>query len=700
MKNRKLFLLPIILLVLTGCKSGKTLETPTLMINDKKTGLTWAPVANASGYEVKVNNGKAKPIGSSNIGYDFAEDVGTYSVSIIAKGGNGYADSKPAKFDYSTKETDLGNFRTDNGVITWGIFKGESLLFKEIGQEDYVTLDASAGSYTPTSGCIFEFYAKPGFNEQDNVFYVENPEAVARRMVAASPRATNTLIIEDGYGPTNSDLADKYKAYNENKNWAECSATATLSTMNAGYTDGKCVQYQFWHHGWHYMFETPITMDKAYDTISFAVKGAPDESLSLSFVIKQSFIVNTPIGAIDLAGARLSYSIAFENSNWTRYSVSLKDSGWIIKDTDLGDISINSVIGFLDSYGFTLDSVSDLCPLFNSFQLRMKAAGDSTGSNAYMYFDDIALSYTGERTSKETMLAIQESYAFRSDNSNGIIEFNEDRSQATVKYVQNEQQETLQVNSEIINGELHLTAANNALDLYLTTEDGGFTFTTRTASGTLANIFANAEMGVYKMLDDFESYTATGIGYDYNNPAENRSGMRANYYFDYYGGGSTSPLGGTNWDLMKSADYFDLYKTTGLYDSQCARVKHNRGAAMRYINYNLYDGSATAITNGGSLVFFAKGSDTEDVKIKIRAYMVNKVDKNNQITAGTVSTLFDDVTIHQNSGNYAGWQKYEFQLAANKTYYGFSITTIHNNGSGATYFYLDNIYVYSSVNPF
>ena len=189
-------------------------------------------------------------------------------------------------------------------------------------------------------------------------------------------------------------------------------------------------------------------------------------------------------------------------------------------------------------------------------------------------------------------------------------------------------------------------------------------------------------------------------GYDYNNPAENRSGMRANYYFDYYGGGSTSPLGGTNWDLMKSTDYFDLYKTSGLYDSQCARVKHNRGAAMRYINYNLYDGSATAITNGGSLVFFAKGSDTEDVKIKIRAYMVNKVDKNNQITAGTVSTLFDDVTIHQNSGNYAGWQKYEFQLAANKTYYGFSITTIHNNGSGATYFYLDNIYVYSSVNPF
>ena len=700
MKNRKLFLLPIILLVLTGCKTGKPLETPTLMVNDEKTGLTWAPVANASGYEVKVNNGKAKPIGSNNIGYDFAEDVGTYSVSIIAKGGNGYADSKPAKFEYSTAETDFGNLSANNGVITWGIFKGMSLKVKEVRQEDYVTIDASAGSYTPTSGCVFEFYATPGFDEENKVFYVENPEAVARKIIAASPKATEALIIEDGSERTNSDLADKYKAYNENKNWAECSASAKLSSMNIGYTEGNCVEYQFWHHGWHYMFETPITMEKGYDTISFVIKGAPDETLSLSFVIKQSIIVNTPIGAIDLAGARLSYSLTFNDTNWTRHTISFSDNNWVLKDTDLGEVAIKSVIKFLDGYGFTLDSVADLCPLFTSFQLRMKAAGDSSGSNAYMYIDDLALSASGERSSQETLIAIQNTYAFTGTSNNGTVEFNEDHTQGVIKYTKNEQQVSVPVVTEVVNGELHLTGESNALDMYLTTDDGGFSFEVRTATGTYASDLAGLSMKVFTLLDNFESYTETGVGYDYNNPTENRSGLRKNYYFDYYSGGSSSPLGGNGWDLMKSTDYADLYKTGGVDNSQCGRFKFNRSAAMRYMTYGLYDATAMPISKGGELVFYAKGADTEDIGIKIRVYMVNKVDKNNQVTAGTVSTFVDNFAIKQNSGNTAGWQEYRVPLSEGKIYYGFSFTTINTNQTGYTYFYLDNIYIHSGIDPF
>ena len=699
MMKRRLFLLPIFLLALVGC-NGKALETPTLVVNEEKTGLTWAPVANASGYEIKVNDGKAKSVSTNNIGYLFSEDVGTFKVQVVAKGGNGYANSKPAIYDYKTVETDLGNLRSDNGSITWGIFKGGSLKIRDVTQETWTEIDPAIGSYTPTSGCVFELYAGPGFNEADKANYIENPEAIAKKTVAASPRATTNLVFEDGSAPTNSDLADKYKALNGNNNWQECGATVTLSQMNVGYTEGKCIQLQFWHHGWWYRYDSDIEMDKAYDTLSFAIKGSPEIEFTISLVIGRSFIVNTPLGEFDLAGARLSYALTFENSNWTQYNISMSDSKWVIKDTDLGDISINSVIGFLDSYGFTLNSVADLCPLFTSLQYRVKAAGDSNGSNAYVYLDDVGMSYTGQKSSVEELLAIQESYAFRSNSSNGTIVFNNDRSQATIKYVENEQQVSVPANATTENGELHLVAENNALDMYLTTQDGGFNFSVKSVTGTLASMFNGAQISVFTMLDDFESYTETGKGYDYNNSKDSRSGMRANYYFDYYGGGSDSPVGGNGWNLMQSTNYFDLETSGGLYNSQCAKVKFNRGAAMRYMNYGLYDGTATPITKGGKLVFFAKGSDTETINIKIRVYKVNQVTQNNQITGGSVSTLFDNYPIYQNSGEHAGWQKYELTLEEGATYYGFSITTISVGGSGATYFYLDNIYVYSAVNPF
>ena len=699
MMKRRLFLLPIFLLALVGC-NGKALETPTLVVNEEKTGLTWAPVANASGYEIKVNDGKAKSVSTNNIGYLFSEDVGTYKVQVVAKGGNGYANSKPAIYDYKTVETDLGNLRSDNGSITWGIFKGGSLKIRDVTQETWTEIDPSIGSYTPTSGCVFELYAGPGFNEADKVNYIENPEAIAKKTVAASPRATTNLVFEDGSAPTNSDLADKYKALNGNNNWQECGATVTLSQMNVGYTEGKCIQLQFWHHGWWYRYDSDIEMDKAYDTLSFAIKGSPEIEFTISLVIGRSFIVNTPLGEFDLAGARLSYALTFENSNWTQYNISMSDSKWVIKDTDLGDISINSVIGFLDSYGFTLNSVADLCPLFTSLQYRVKAAGDSNGSNAYVYLDDVGMSYTGQKSSVEELLAIQESYAFRSNSSNGTIVFNNDRSQATIKYVENEQEISVPVAATTENGELHLVAENNTLDMYLTTQDGGFNFSVKSATGTLASMFNGAEISVFTMLDNFESYTETGKGYDANNPASSRSGLRANYYADWYTNNDpgSSPLGGKGWDLMGSNDYLNLMTdNSGLYNSQCGRFKYNNGAALRYLNYNLYDGTAMPITKGGTLCFYAKGLTSHDMELKVRVFTVNKVDKNNHVSDG--ASTYQQITIKANSGNTAGWQQYTIQLSADKTYYGISLTTVVTSGEWG-YWYLDNIYVYSAVNPF
>ena len=97
----------------------------------------------------------------------------------------------------------------------------------------------------------------------------------------------------------------------------------------------------------------------------------------------------------------------------------------------------------------------------------------------------------------------------------------------------------------------------------------------------------NARFGEMKVVEDFSSYSATGIGYDKSHGQDQVSGMRANYYFDYYeskSSGPASPIGGSNWWLMGSNDYMD-YQSTGCFNAGAARLKSiNYGRNMRYMS--------------------------------------------------------------------------------------------------------------------
>ena len=112
MKKRKLFLLPLFCLLITGCgkqASGKQdekpaeqqdqrqkLATPVLSVNEAKNGLTWAAVADAVSYSVKVND--ADPLTVTTPGYAFATEVGQYSVQVIAKADVADYDSVAASY--------------------------------------------------------------------------------------------------------------------------------------------------------------------------------------------------------------------------------------------------------------------------------------------------------------------------------------------------------------------------------------------------------------------------------------------------------------------------------------------------------------------------------------------------------------------------------------------------------------------------
>lgn len=70
-------------------------------------------------------------------------------------------------------------------------------------------------------------------------------------------------------------------------------------------------------------------------------------------------------------------------------------------------------------------------------------------------------------------------------------------------------------------------------------------------------------------VENFENYSAAGVGYDKNNAKENTTGARSHWFADYQASGS-SPVGGSSWSLMGSSDYMQFSTTGGRNNSKYA----------------------------------------------------------------------------------------------------------------------------------
>ena len=184
MKKRKLFLLPLFCLLITGCgkqASGKQdekpaeqqdqrqkLATPVLSVNEAKNGLTWAAVADAVSYSVKVND--ADPLTVTTPGYAFATEVGQYSVKVVAKADVATYDSLEASFSYETKQTSLGELNFADGAISWASLVGTGLEMK-LGSGEYAPVTGQTAAVTQDG--TYTLHALPGYDEEGHIFYVE-----------------------------------------------------------------------------------------------------------------------------------------------------------------------------------------------------------------------------------------------------------------------------------------------------------------------------------------------------------------------------------------------------------------------------------------------------------------------------------------------------------------------------------------------
>ena len=198
--------------------------------------------------------------------------------------------------------------------------------------------------------------------------------------------------------------------------------------------------------------------------------------------------------------------------------------------------------------------------------------------------------------------------------------------------------------------------------------------------------------GLYN-VEDFESYSADGVGYDSSHNMNQVTNLRAKYYSAYYGAGS-NPLSGSGWNRMGSTDYLTYSASAGQSSSKCGLFKSNSSNYFLYFQSNYYFGVPNVIGQGSTLSAWIRGSfsnkeatsnSSYDATVTLIAYydkMFNASGTNNAATA--------TYTIPANSG----WAQYTVTLDSTKPIYGYGIHIA--KASGTIYLPVDNIEIYTT----
>ena len=194
-------------------------------------------------------------------------------------------------------------------------------------------------------------------------------------------------------------------------------------------------------------------------------------------------------------------------------------------------------------------------------------------------------------------------------------------------------------------------------------------------------------------VEDFESYSATGNGFDSSHTMDVATGLRSAFYSTYYGSGS-DPLQGANWTKMGSSDYLTLNTSAGRNGSKCGVFKVNAGNYFHYVQSKHYFGVPTAIGKGYKLSVWLKGgySDTGlatptgyNTKVTLIAYYNKALN-----TSGSNSAATATYTVLPHSD----WGEYTVDLDSSKTVYAFGIHL--TKADGTIYLPVDDVKLYTS----
>jgi len=643
------------------------LGAPVLTLNEGKTGLIWADVANAVKYQIKVND-DAFADGTS---YAFASDVAVYTVKVKAIGdGVYYTDSQEATWTYETKAISLSDLAITGLSVSW------TAVACKVGvgyaADGNITTsswaETTSSSYVAAASGKVGVVVSGGYDEAGNINYVG--EVISKYGWAVNVATENKTLLDKA-----TDVADDLTAKTYiTSGWEDAGAHAAVSIAKSDIEETEeSVDFKIQQLSNAYDFGLTLSSGlDAYKGVSLTLKG---DGKTSAFV------------QLKCSSGYASYSIGVLNDNWHSVVIPFDDAGWKVNGTavTLSEFALSQ--GFPNAgaalYGFT------------SIDLIFKTVSDAGYAYTHMYVKNLILVATDEGSIQADVQTYIIAGSYTGTVSEGPVFKLSQANDGSFTFATLDLSSNISTPVDVTKGSSEVTIKSQgddgaALTYVGTVGDKGRSIVFKSASGTYASSVQGLSLNYVFNLDTFETYTETGVGYDQSNSdVTARTGLRGQYFSDFYAGSSSTIVSGSGWSLMGSADYLNLDTTEANAHSGVNSATVKVGNAMRHTTYGLSDGTALAWPKADTFSFWMKSPAAVDLSMSVRLYTTNLVNSSNYaITAATL-------TLPASSG----WTQYTVALDATKTYYGFSMTFEHPSNWITVYPSIDDIQLYTGGNP-
>ena len=309
---------------------------------------------------------------------------------------------------------------------------------------------------------------------------------------------------------------------------------------------------------------------------------------------------------------------------------------------------------------------------YYGFLVFMEKTG---GSDAYLYIDDVEVYTANPYAEYVPEVPPVENKALIPGNAylgkiGGLINATlKIKSDTEVSLAAPGMAMTLDGTYTITEDELTMSVGGATYKATISEDLDKLTFVSVEGSNQVAGALTNLSFDIIRG-ENVESYTETGRTIKSGDEDESKNcGSSGAFYIDMYKGGNstTSPVGGSGWALTGSGAGAALNKEDAAEGSQSLKLLNSQYGNMRYIQWDLYKGTAKPMTGMTSFSVYLKNYSADTTqKVNIMAYKVQKVDNAHQ---GADYRTQREVTLEAGQG----WTKYTVNLDASKTYYGFAL---------------------------
>ena len=388
-----------------------------------------------------------------------------------------------------------------------------------------------------------------------------------------------------------------------------------------------------------------------------------------------------------LQAPSFSYVLKPISGEYVEYTIPLADNGWALWDDPTK--TIKSVGGWMGIHE------DDYLQYLTSIDFYAKG-NDGQGGQPYIAFIDSIKFVTldnPEFSETQTLYSYDRYTGTLADGHTLRVDL-QPGGAATAKIIDLEEPQTINGNYSYVDDEITFTSSDNGASLVYkgNLTNGGQLIKFKSATGALADAVLDMNLDAVQVVNNFEQYSTSGEAYSQQNFDDTiGTGLRGDFYGEYYTGSGRSDWAGLGWELMPEGDEVNLIQdpATAHSGNNYASFKHFSQNGARYICWDLFNGTSDKNSfRGTTLGFWAKGYVN---RLTVSVYSVTQPSHANKDKYVKKGTFNEGKTVDE-------WTHLEIELNPAYVYYGFMIL-IDNDYQGDGQLLIDDIEIYTA-NPY